>query len=125
MYRTSIGAFEQIDENIFNAARTLGISEWKIFWKLAVPLAWPGILAGSTLSFARSLGEFGATLMVAGNIPGKTETIPIAIYFAVESGENGRALILVTLIFILSLTVMFMSNFWTKKQNHISSTRRN
>jgi len=123
MYRTSIGAFEQIDRNILNAARTLGVSEWKIFWKLAVPLAWPGILAGTTLAFVRSLGEFGATLMVAGNIPGKTQTIPIAIYFAVESGEIDKATVWVILIFLLSLTIMFVSNSWAKIQNNIISAR--
>lgn len=124
MYRTSIGAFEQIDINILNAARTLGVSEWKIFWKLAVPLAWPGIAAGTTLAFARALGEFGATLMVAGSIPGKTQTIPIAIYFAVEGGEMEKAIIWVIIIFILSLTVMFISNSWTKKQNYLISSVR-
>lgn len=125
MYRTSIGAFEQIDVNVLNAARTLGVSEWKIFWKLAVPLAWPGIAAGTTLAFARALGEFGATLMVAGSIPGKTQTIPIAIYFAVESGNTEKAVIWVVIIFILSLTIMFISNSWSKKQNYlIPKTRR-
>jgi len=84
MYRTSVGAFSQIDVNVINAARTLGVSEWKIFWKVAVPLAWPGIAAGTVLAFARALGEFGATIMIAGSIPGKTEMIPIAIYFAVR-----------------------------------------
>lgn len=116
MYKTARGAFEQVDKNLIYAARTLGISEWKIFWRVTVPLAWPGIAAGTVLSFARALGEFGATLMIAGNIPGKTQTIPIAIFFAAEGGEMGEALIWVVLIFIISLTVMTLMNYWNEYQ---------
>jgi molybdate transport system permease protein len=124
MYRTCVGAFRQIDINVLNAARTLGASEWKIFWKVAVPLAWPGIAAGTVLSFARALGEFGATMMIAGSIPGKTETIPIAIYFAVIAGENGNAVKWVLLIFIISLTVMVVSDKWAEKQSFLVSSAR-
>ncbi|HEY5563138.1 MAG TPA: molybdate ABC transporter permease subunit [Clostridiaceae bacterium] len=124
MYRTCLGAFGQIDINMLNAARTLGVSEWKLFWKVAVPLAWPGIASGTTLSFARALGEFGATLMVAGSIPGKTQTIPIAIYFAVESGENNAAIMWVSFIFIISLVVMVLTEKWTEKQYFIVSSAR-
>ncbi|MEA4925552.1 MAG: molybdate ABC transporter permease subunit [Syntrophomonadaceae bacterium] len=113
MYKTARGAFEQIDLNIIHAARTLGVPEWKIFWKLTVPLAWPGIAAGTVLSFARALGEFGATLMVAGNIPGRTQTIPIAIFFEAEGGHLDRALVWVILIFIISLVVITLMNYWT------------
>jgi len=81
MYRTVRSAFEQIDQNIINAARTLGVSEWKIFWKITIPLSWPGVAAGTVLAFARALGDFGATLMIGGKIPGKTLTIPAAIFF--------------------------------------------
>ncbi|MBP1762578.1 MAG: modB2, partial [Firmicutes bacterium] len=101
MYKTSKGAFEQIDTNILNAARTLGASEQKVFWRVAVPLAWPGIAAATALSFARSMGEFGATLMVAGSIPGKTQTIPVAIYFATQGGEMKVALIWVLIILVI------------------------
>ena len=80
MYMAARGAFEQVDANIEDAARTLGASELKVFWSVTIPLAWPGVIAGTVLAFARSLGEFGATLMLAGNIPGRTETIPVAIY---------------------------------------------
>jgi molybdate transport system permease protein len=80
MYRTALGAFAQIDGDLLRAARTLGASETYIFWRISLPLALPGIIAGATLSFARGLGEFGATLMLAGNIPKVTETIPLAIY---------------------------------------------
>ncbi|MFT5872714.1 MAG: molybdate transport system permease protein [Clostridium sp.] len=124
MYRTCVGAFSQIDVNVLNAARTLGASEWKIFWKVAVPLAWPGIAAGTVLSFARALGEFGATMMIAGSIPGKTQTIPIAIYFAVIAGENGNAIKWVILIFIISLTVMVLSDKWSQKQGFLVSSAR-
>ncbi|HEY8805313.1 MAG TPA: molybdate ABC transporter permease subunit [Clostridium sp.] len=124
MYRTCVGAFSQIDVNVINAARTLGVSEWKIFWKVAVPLAWPGIAAGTVLAFARALGEFGATIMVAGSIPGETQTIPIAIYFAVVAGETGNAIKWVVLIFIISLTVMVASDKWSQKQMFLASSAR-
>ncbi len=113
MYKTTAGAFEQIDENILNAARTLGVSEGRIFWTIAVPLAWPGIAAGTVLAFARALGEFGATLMMAGNIPGKTQTIPVAIFFAVEGGDMATAFYWVLIIFLLSLVVIILTNYWT------------
>jgi len=124
MYRTCVGAFSQIDVNVINAARTLGVSEWKIFWQIAVPLAWPGIAAGTVLAFARALGEFGATIMIAGSIPGKTQTIPIAIYFAVVAGETGNTIKWVILIFIISLTVMVASNKWSEKQMFLVSSAR-
>lgn len=124
MYRTCKGAFSQIDVNIINAARTLGASERRIFWKVAVPLAWPGIAAGTVLAFARALGEFGATIMVAGSIPGKTQTIPIAIYFAVEAGETWNALKWVVLIFVISLTVIVLTDKWSQKQGFLAPTAR-
>ena len=98
MYRTCRSAFEQIDKNMISAARTLGLSETKIFFKIAMPLAWPGIIGGLVLSFARALGEFGATLMIAGNIPGKTQTMPVAIFFAVEGGDMNKAMLWVLII---------------------------
>lgn len=125
MYKTSRAALEQIDRNIVNAARTLGVSEWRVFWKITLPLAWPGIAAATVLSFARALGEFGATLMVAGNIPGKTQTIPVAIYFTAEGGEMDKALIWVILIVIISTVVIFLMNYWTDHQRKfMSGTRR-
>lgn len=116
MYKTARGAFEQIDTNILDAARTLGASEWKIFWKIAVPLSLPGILAGIILSFARALGEFGATLMLAGNIPGKTQTIPVAIFFAVEGGQMDTALIWVLIITAISFGMVLILNYWGKNK---------
>jgi molybdate transport system permease protein len=121
MYKTVRSSFEQIDINIINAARLLGASEWKVFYKVAIPLAWPGIAAGTILSFARALGEFGATLMVAGSIPGKTQTIPIAIYFAAEGGQMEKAYIWVGLIFLISLSVMVLMNYWTDYQKKLMS----
>ncbi len=120
MYKTARGAFEQIDHNIISAARTLGVSELKIFWRITVPLAWPGITAGAVLTFARALGEFGATLMVAGNIPGRTQTMPVAIFFAAEGGEMNKALLWVILIFAFSLAVMTLMNYWIDYQNKLT-----
>ena len=87
MYRTALGAFEQVSPNMLDAARTLGASEWRTFRRILLPLAWPGVMAGTVLAFARALGEFGATLMLAGNIPGRTQTMPVAIFFAAEGGD--------------------------------------
>ena len=110
MYRTTLGAFQQIDTNILNAARTLGASEWEVFLWVVLPQAKPGILAATTLSFARGLGEFGATLMLAGNVPGRTQTIPLAIYFASEGGRFNEALIWVAIILTLSLAGVISLN---------------
>lgn len=126
MYKTTKAAFEQIDRNIVSAARTLGVSEWKVFWKVVLPLAWPGIGAATVLSFARALGEFGATLMIAGNIPNKTETIPIAIYFAAENGEMDKAFMWVLLIVAISTIVILLMNYWNDyQQKNIYGVRRN
>src|SRR5919199_2383940 len=112
MYKTALGAFEQIDANLLRVARTLGASEVTIFWRITLPLAMPGILAGTTLAFARALGEFGATLMIAGNIPGQTQTIPMAIYFAVEAGAMNEAWVWVLVTLGISLSGIIAANFW-------------
>lgn len=124
MYRTVRAAFEQIDINILDAARVLGASEFKLLFKVAIPVAWPGIAAGTILSFARCLGEFGATLMVAGNIPGRTQTIPMAIFFAAEGGEMSKAYAWVALIFAISLIVMVLMNYWSGYQSKLLSHPR-
>ncbi len=111
MYKTTLGAFKQIDSNLLACARTLGASEWTVFWRVILPLAKPGLIAGTLLVFARALGEFGATLMLAGSIPGRTETIPIAIFFAAESGEMDRALLLVVVMLVISLGVITVINY--------------
>jgi len=101
MYQSAQAAFQSVDENYEHAARTLGASELRVFFTVTLPLARAGIMAGLVLTFARAMGEFGATLMVAGNIPGQTQTIPLAIYFAVEAGDDHTAKILVTIITVL------------------------
>ncbi|BAZ44909.1 molybdate ABC transporter inner membrane subunit [Chondrocystis sp. NIES-4102] len=116
MYKTALGAFKQIDPNFFACARTLGASETRIFWQITLPLARQGIIAGTLLAFARALGEFGATLMLAGSIPGKTETIPIAIYLATEAGEMERASWLVIVMLVISFTVVMGVNYAEKIQ---------
>ncbi len=115
MYKTALGAFQQIDSNLLRVARTLGASELKVFWLIALPLALPGILAGIVLTFCRALGEFGATLMIAGNIPGETQTIPMAIYFAVEAGAMNEAWVWVLIILAVSFSAIITINFWEKQ----------
>jgi molybdate transport system permease protein len=116
MYLTSRAAIEQVDRHYLQAARTLGASEWRVFRKVTIPLAWPGVLAGAILSFARALGEFGATLMIAGNIPGRTATIPIAIYFAVESDDIRRAMLWCAIDVTISLMLLGGLYYWTHAQ---------
>ena len=123
MYRTCRSAFEQIDKNMISAARTLGLSETKIFFKIAIPLAWPGIIGGLVLSFARALGEFGATLMIAGNIPGRTQTMPVAIFFAVESGDMNTAMLWVLIIVAISFIMIFLLNYWCDTQQKLIGNR--
>jgi molybdate transport system permease protein len=116
MYLTSRAALEQVEPELLQAARTLGASDWRVFKEVALPLAWPGVLAGTILSFARALGEFGATLMIAGNIPGRTETIPIAIYFAVEADEMQRAFMWCAIDIVISLALLSGLYYWTRTQ---------
>lgn len=106
--RSAQAAFEAIDPNLEAAARTLGRSELAIFATITTPLAWRGILAGTVLGFARAMGEFGATLMVAGNIPGQTQTLPIAIYDAVQAGKNGLANTLVLILSAMAVAILLL-----------------
>jgi molybdate transport system permease protein len=115
MFQSAVAAFDSLDDRLENAARTLGASEWRVFWTIAFPLAWPGLLAGLVLSFARGLGEFGATLMIAGYIPGKTDTIPMAIYFAVESGQMEKATFWVVIIVALGFSTIMWLNWWSRR----------
>ena len=124
MYRTSRAAFEQIDINVISAARTLGLSEMKIFFRIALPLAWPGIIGGLVLSFARAIGEFGATLMLAGNIPGRTQTMPLAIFFAVEGGDMKTAMLWVLIIVAISLFMIVILNYWSDIQLKLMGRRK-
>jgi molybdate transport system permease protein len=115
MYQSVKVAIENVDQNLEKAARTLGASEFRVFFTITLPLAWNGIVAGLVLAFARSLGEFGATLMVAGNIPGKTQTMPIAIYFDNEAGDTRQASILVIIMTVFSFLVIYGLNRWGKR----------
>lgn len=116
MYRTARGAFEQVDRNLIYAARTLGMSESKIFFRIMLPVSWPGVAAATILSFARAMGEFGATIMLAGNIPGKTRTMSIAVYTAVQSGDRELAYKWVAVIMAISFVTIFLMNYWTDYQ---------
>ena len=113
MYRGARGAIEQVDENLVYAARTLGMKEFKILRKVILPSAWPGIAASAVLSFARALGEFGATIMIAGNLPGKTETMSIAVYTAMQGGNRELAMKWVLIIVTFSLAILILMNYWT------------
>ena len=123
MYLTARAALEQVDSRFLEAARTLGASEWRVLTAVALPLAWPGVLAGTILSFSRALGEFGATLMLAGNIPGKTATIPIAIYFAVEADDVQRALVWCAADVAISLALLGGLYYWTHMQGRTRWSR--
>ncbi len=115
MYMTARGGFEQVDANIENAARTLGANEWRVFWTVTIPLAWPSIVSATVLALARCLGEFGATLMLAGNIPGKTATIPVAIYFNIQAGHYNEALILAGIVLVISLASLTVLAYYKQK----------
>ena len=104
--KSARAAFEAVDPQLEQAARVLGLGEWGVFFRVTVPMAWPGILAGTLLVFARSLGEFGATLMVAGSIPGRTQTLSIAVYEAVQAGEDSVANSLVVITSITCVVVL-------------------
>jgi len=106
LVRTARAAIESVDRDLEKAAYTLGRSEWRTALEVTLPLARNGILAGLVLAFARALGEFGATLMLAGNIPGKTATVPLAIYTAVQTGEQSTVLVLVAILTALSCVVL-------------------
>ncbi|MBM6779832.1 molybdate ABC transporter permease subunit [Collinsella tanakaei] len=115
MYRTALGAFEGLDAQMLDAARTLGWSERRIFARLMLPLAWPSIAAGTVLAFARAMGEFGCTLFFAGNYAGETQTIPIAIYFEWMSGNTDVALFWVVVVILFSFLVILFINIYTAR----------
>ena len=123
-YKTVLGALEQIDSNLQQAAKTLGASELRILWQVTLPLALPGIVAGTTLTFVRALGEFGATLMLAGNIPGKTQTIPMAIYFAVEAGAFREAIAWTGVILTIALGGLALANHWKARRQRGGQSRK-
>ena len=116
MYRNARAAFEQIDVNLIYAARTLGMSEWKIFWKVVMPTAGPGVAAGTILTFARAMGEYGATSMLAGNIPGKTGTISQKIAMVIQDGDYLTAGIWVGIVMVLAFGIVCAMNLIIGKQ---------
>ncbi|MDR0452017.1 MAG: molybdate ABC transporter permease subunit [Treponema sp.] len=117
MYRSARGALEQVDRNLIYAARTLGMGEWAIFWKVSLPSALPGVASGGVLAFARGLGEFGATAMIAGNIAGRTRTLPLAIYSAVAGGDMDTAWGYVIVIVLFSFVVVALMNWFTAQES--------
>ena len=116
MYRNARAAFEQIDVNLVYAARTLGMSETRIFWRVIVPAAGPGIVSGTILAFARALGEYGATSMLAGNIPGKTGTISQRIAMVIQNGDYATAGFWVLVIMAIAFVIILVMNLATGKQ---------
>ena len=116
MYRAARGAFEQVNPDVLSAGRTIGMSEWKIFWKVQLPIAWPGVISGAVLAFARGLGEFGATAMIAGNIKGKTRTLPLAVYSAVASGNMKEAGEYVAVLVCISFIVVICMNYFSMEK---------
>ncbi len=116
MYRNARAAFEQIDVNLVYAARTLGMSETKIFWKIVLPTAGPGIASGTILTFARALGEYGATSMLAGNIPGKTGTISQKIAMVIQDGDYVTAGVWVGIVILIAFCVVCLMNLFSGKQ---------
>ncbi len=110
LYQTSRTAFFQVDRDLVDLARISGFSEWRILWQVMVPLAWPGVAAGLLLGFVRALGEFGATLMFAGNIPGRTQTAAVAIYSAVESGNQSEAITLSLVLVAVAASAVVLLN---------------
>jgi molybdate transport system permease protein len=116
LIKSSRAALESVDVACERAARSLGASEWRLFWRVSLPLARRPIAAAAVLAFARSLGDFGATLMIAGDIPGRTQTAAIAIFDAVESGNTLTARVLVIVISILTAAVVFLANRLEKRR---------
>ena len=115
MYRNARAAFEQVDINLIYAGRTLGMSDMKIFWKIVFPAARPGIASGTVLTFARAIGEYGATSMLAGNIPGKTGTISQKIAMVIQNGDYMTAGIWVVIVMIIAFIIMLVLNLVTGK----------
>lgn len=118
MYRNARAAFEQVDINLIYAGRTLGMSETRIFWRVVLPAAGPGVASGTILAFARALGEYGATSMLAGNIPGKTATISQRIAMVIQDGDYATAGIWVTIIIIISFVIIVLMNLLAGRSQH-------
>jgi molybdate transport system permease protein len=116
LVKSARAALESVDRTYERAARNLGASEWKVFRRVSLPLARRSILAAAALAFARSLGDFGVTIMIAGNIPGRTQTVAVAIYDAVESGNGALARVLVLVVSALALAILYLANRLAPRQ---------
>ena len=110
LVKSSRAAFQSVDHSLERAARTLGASEWRLFWRVTLPLSRRSVVAATVLAFARSLGDFGTTLMIAGDIPGRTQTSAVAIYDAVESGNTLVARVFVLVLSVLTIGIVYMAN---------------
>ena len=124
MYSTARSAFEQMDKNLIYAGETLGLSDYKIFWKIIFPNCFPGIAGGTILAFARALGEFGATIMLAGNIPGRTQTAAVAVYAAMQNGNRVQAYQWVAVMVLISFVSVLLVNVVEKQQMKYTMRRK-
>lgn len=124
MYRTARSAFEQMDKNLIYAGETLGLSDYKIFWKIIFPNCFPGIAGGTILAFARALGEFGATIILAGNIPGRTQTAAVAVYAAMQNGNRVQAYQWVAVMVLISFISVLLVNVVEKQQMKYTMRRK-
>ena len=116
LVRSARVAFEEVNPRLEQIARTLGASEWRVFWTITAPLAWRGIVGGMILAFARALGEFGATIMVAGNIPGQTSTLSLDIFQSVQLGQDGHAFRLLGISVLLAFAAVWTSEWLTRRK---------
>ena len=119
MYRSAKAGFEQIDQNMIEEAKMLGLGKWGILWKILFPCTFPSILSGMILSTTRGLGEYGATAMLAGNIPGKTRTLPLAVYSEVAGGNMDRAAVYVAVILVIAFLSVWVMNMMTQAEHEI------
>jgi molybdate transport system permease protein len=122
LVRSARTAFEEVDPKLLGLARTLGDGPLRAFWRVALPLAWRGIFAGTLLAFCRALGEFGATILIAGNIPGQTQTLALAIFQRTQSGRDGDALRLVAITSAIALVAVYVTQIWERKRESTLSS---
>jgi len=115
VFKASRAAFEAVDPTLEKAGRALGYNGWTVFARVTLPLAWRGVIAGAMLAFARAMGEFGATLMIAGNIPGRTQTVSIAIYEAVNAGDDTLAGALVVIVSLVCVSLLIAANLFARR----------
>jgi molybdate transport system permease protein len=116
LVKSTRAALESVDSSYIRAARNLGAPEWRVFWRVTMPLARRSILAAAVIAFARSLGDFGVTIMIAGNIPGRTQTVAVAIYDAVEAGNGALARFLVLVVSAVALLILYVANRLSPRQ---------